>query len=78
VAHTRARLLALSPAATLSRGYAIVQRPGGAIVRAAADVAPGEELLIRFAADQLAVTTLAGGSDGTAREESAPNRRAAP
>ncbi len=67
IAHTRARLLALSPAATLSRGYAIVQRSDGAIVRTAAQVAAGEELLIRFAADQLAVTTLAG--------QTAPDRR---
>ncbi len=67
IAHTRARLLALSPAATLSRGYAIVQRSDGAIVRTAAQVAAGEELLIRFAADQLAVTALAG--------QTAPDRR---
>ncbi len=56
VGHTRARLLALSPAATLRRGYAIVQRPDGTIVRAAAHVATGDNLFIRFAEDQLAVT----------------------
>ena len=37
--HTRGRLLALSPAATLRRGYAIVQRADGTVVRAAAQVA---------------------------------------
>ena len=33
--HTLARLRALSPAATLERGYAIVQRADGHVVRAA-------------------------------------------
>ncbi len=55
VAHTRARLLALSPAATLRRGYAIVQHAGNGVVRSAAEVGPGEELTVRFAADQLTV-----------------------
>lgn len=53
VAHTRGRLLALSPAATLRRGYAIVQRADGSVVRAASQVPPGEEVTIRFADDQL-------------------------
>jgi exodeoxyribonuclease VII large subunit len=56
LAHTRARLIALSPAATLRRGYAIVQRADATVVRAAADVAADETLLVRFAADQLTVT----------------------
>jgi exodeoxyribonuclease VII large subunit len=56
IAHTRARLLALSPAATLGRGYAIVQRADSAVVRAASEVSPGEQLTVRFAEDQLAVT----------------------
>lgn len=56
VAHTRSRLLALSPAATLRRGYAIVQRPDGSVVRAAAEVGEGESLAVRFADDQLTVT----------------------
>lgn len=55
--HTRARLLALSPAATLRRGYAIVQREDATVVRSAAEVESGESLLLRFAADQLAVTS---------------------
>ena len=61
VAHTRARLLALSPAATLRRGYAIVQRPDGAVVRAAAGIPPGERLTLRFAEDQLTAVTEAAG-----------------
>jgi exodeoxyribonuclease VII large subunit len=54
--HLRARLLALSPAATMRRGYAIVQHDGGAVVRAAAEVSAGERLTVRFAADRLTVT----------------------
>jgi exodeoxyribonuclease VII large subunit len=56
VAHTKARLLALSPAGTLRRGYAIVQREDGAVVRAGAEVSSGEKLALRFADDQLSVT----------------------
>jgi exodeoxyribonuclease VII large subunit len=55
VGHIRSRLLALSPAATLRRGYAIVQRNDGAVIRRAADVAAGERLVVRFADDQLTV-----------------------
>jgi exodeoxyribonuclease VII large subunit len=55
IAHTKARLLALSPAATLSRGYAIVQHSGGGVVRLAADVSAGERLTVRLAEDQLTV-----------------------
>ena len=55
LAHTRARLLALSPASTLKRGYAIVQHANDGVVRAAAEVSPGETLTVRFAADQLTV-----------------------
>lgn len=55
IGHTRARLLALSPAATLERGYAIVQDNDGAVVRAAAEVEPDATLTVRFATDQLTV-----------------------
>ena len=56
IAHTRARLLALSPAATLRRGYSIVQKSDSAVVRSAAEVTAGERLSVRFAEDQLSVT----------------------
>ncbi len=62
VAHTRARLLALSPASTLRRGYAIVQHADDGVVRSAAEVDPGETLTVRFAADHLTVRV----SDDTA------------
>jgi len=55
VAHTQARLLALSPASTLRRGYAIVQHRDDGVVRGAAEVKPGEILTVRFAEDQLTV-----------------------
>ncbi len=63
VAHTRARLLALSPASTLRRGYAIVQHAGDGVVRGAAEVEPGETLTVRFAADQLTVRASGDGDD---------------
>ena len=56
IEHTRARLLALSPASTLRRGYAIVQQADASVVRSAAEVSPGEQLSVRFAEDQLSVT----------------------
>ncbi|SEN54973.1 exodeoxyribonuclease VII large subunit [Actinacidiphila rubida] len=49
LAHTLARVVALSPAATLRRGYAVLQHQDGGVVRAADDVSPGEELRARVA-----------------------------
>ncbi|MCM2576259.1 exodeoxyribonuclease VII large subunit [Streptomyces meridianus] len=49
LAHTRARVVALSPAATLERGYAVLQRTDGSVVRAAGEVGGGEELRARVA-----------------------------
>ena len=54
--HLQARLIALSPAATLQRGYAIVQHADAGVVTSARQVAAGESLTLRFAADQLRVT----------------------
>lgn len=42
-------LVALSPLATLERGYSIVRGPDGAIVRDAAQVATGDEVQLQFA-----------------------------
>ena len=64
VAHIRARLLALSPASTLRRGYAIVQHKDDGVVRGAAEVHPGETLTVRFAADQLTVHASDDTDDG--------------
>ncbi|HEX6968153.1 MAG TPA: exodeoxyribonuclease VII large subunit [Micromonosporaceae bacterium] len=54
--HTLARLRALSPAATLARGYAIVQRGDGQVVRAATDVTAGDPLRVRLAEGELRAT----------------------
>ncbi len=49
VTHLSARLLALSPAATLDRGYAVLLTEEGQAVRDAAHVAPGQSLHARVA-----------------------------
>ncbi|MGI8696834.1 MAG: exodeoxyribonuclease VII large subunit [Mycobacteriales bacterium] len=54
--HTRARARALSPAATLQRGYAVVQRADQHVVRAPAEVAAGERLSVRVAGGIFAAT----------------------
>jgi exodeoxyribonuclease VII large subunit len=51
--HTLARLRALSPRATLERGYAIVQRSDGHVVRAAGEVQAGDVLRVRLADGEL-------------------------
>lgn len=47
VKHLRAQIRALSPSATLERGYAIVSEKSGMIVRDESQVAVGEEVMIR-------------------------------
>jgi exodeoxyribonuclease VII large subunit len=47
VAHVRARVRALSPAATLERGYAVVQSEDGGVVRAAGSVPDGALVRVR-------------------------------
>ncbi|MGH8775271.1 MAG: exodeoxyribonuclease VII large subunit [Jiangellaceae bacterium] len=54
VEHTRARVRALSPAATLERGYAVVQRRDGVVVRRPADAPPGTAVRLRLAEGELA------------------------
>ncbi len=53
LAHTRARVAALSPAATLARGYAVVQRADGAVVRAPRQVSVGDLIRIRLSEGEL-------------------------
>src|SRR3954466_9012625 len=53
--HARARVAALSPAATLQRGYAVVQRADGELVREPDPVAHGERLQVRVAGGRLPV-----------------------
>jgi exodeoxyribonuclease VII large subunit len=55
--HTTARLRALSPKATLDRGYAIVHRSSdGQIVRTPTAVATGDDLRVRVAGGDFAAT----------------------
>jgi exodeoxyribonuclease VII large subunit len=53
--HARARVAALSPAATLERGYAVVQRADGTLVRDPARVDDDERLQVRVAGGRLPV-----------------------
>jgi exodeoxyribonuclease VII large subunit len=60
IGHLSARLTTLGPAATLSRGYAVVQA-GSTILRSVADAPAGTRLRIRVADG--AVSTISEGSD---------------
>ncbi|MGW6418019.1 exodeoxyribonuclease VII large subunit [Streptomyces sp. NPDC055055] len=60
LSHTRARVRALSPAATMERGYAVLQRVDGGVVRSPEEVADGEELRARVAEGEFAVRRVAG------------------
>jgi exodeoxyribonuclease VII large subunit len=55
LSHTLARVVALSPAATLRRGYAVLERADGSAVRDPAEVAEGERLRARVAAGDFTV-----------------------
>ncbi len=52
----RSQLRALSPQATLDRGYSIAQLPSGAILRRRADATPGAALLLTLADGKAAAT----------------------
>ena len=54
LAHARDRLTLLGPAATLERGYAIVQQTAGAVVTDAAAVAPGDRVAVRLSHGRIA------------------------
>jgi exodeoxyribonuclease VII large subunit len=64
VEQARAQVGALSPAATLARGYAVVQGVDGSVVRSPADVHDGERLRLRLAMGDLAA--VAATTDGAA------------
>ena len=57
VAHQRARARALSPLATLQRGYAVVQAADGSVVTSVAATDTGDEIRIRVADGRIAATT---------------------
>jgi exodeoxyribonuclease VII large subunit len=61
IGHLSARLSTLGPAATLDRGYAVVQTAAGAILRTTADAPAGTRLRVRVADG--AVTAVSEGSE---------------
>lgn len=60
LSHTRARVRALSPAATMERGYAVLQRADGSVVRSPEEVAVDEELRARVVAGEFTVRRVVG------------------
>ena len=56
VTHLRAQIRALSPAATLERGYAIVQSVKGEIIRDQAQIAVDQEVQIRVSVGEFSAT----------------------
>lgn len=56
IASLSASMRALSPQATLDRGYAIVQRPDGAVVTTPDSVSAGDELDVRVSGGQIPTT----------------------
>ncbi|WP_028657117.1 exodeoxyribonuclease VII large subunit [Nocardioides sp. J54] len=57
VSHHRARVQALSPLATLQRGYSVLQDADGHVVTSVHDVATGAALSVRVADGRIHVTT---------------------
>ncbi|MER7518582.1 exodeoxyribonuclease VII large subunit [Streptomyces sp. NPDC126499] len=66
LSHTRARVRALSPAATMERGYAVLQRADGSVVRDPEEVAVDERLRARVAAGEFTVRRVAEPDPGAA------------
>jgi len=56
IAHLTTRLRALSPVATLERGYAIARRPDGRVLRAVAEASTGDPLRVLLADGELQAT----------------------
>jgi exodeoxyribonuclease VII large subunit len=65
--HTRARVRALSPQATLDRGYAVVQTVDGAVVRTPPPTAT--PLLVRVAEGSFTATSDQASTDPTTGQE---------
>jgi exodeoxyribonuclease VII large subunit len=63
--HRQEQLRALSPQATLDRGYAIVQRADGSVLRDPSDVLADEDLMLRLAGGVLAARATADGAPRT-------------
>jgi exodeoxyribonuclease VII large subunit len=63
VVHLLARVRSLSPAATLERGYAVVQDDEGRVLRSAAGVRPGAAIGVRLASGRLTAAVTSANSD---------------
>jgi exodeoxyribonuclease VII large subunit len=63
VVHLLARVRSLSPAATLERGYAVVQDDEGRVLRSAAGVRPGTAIGVRLASGRLTAAVTSANSD---------------
>ncbi|HSP51954.1 MAG TPA: exodeoxyribonuclease VII large subunit [Cryobacterium sp.] len=73
VVDLRSQLRALSPQGTLDRGYAIVQLPGGQVVRSPAEAPPQTTLLITLAEGALAATAGAATAGAAASDPTPSN-----
>jgi exodeoxyribonuclease VII large subunit len=58
------KLASLDPHAVLKRGYAVVRLENGAIARSAAELAPGQELLIQLSQGKIQVRVTEIGAEG--------------
>jgi exodeoxyribonuclease VII large subunit len=56
IAQLSTSIRTLSPQATLDRGYSVVQKKDGAVVRSASEITAGEELRVRLAQGEASVT----------------------
>jgi len=63
VTHIAARVRTLSPQATLDRGYSVVQKSDGAIVKDPESLAPGEKIQLRMAKGVALATALGSQED---------------
>jgi exodeoxyribonuclease VII large subunit len=53
----RTQVRTLSPQATLDRGYSVVQKPDGSVLRKSSEVKPGEKLRLRLAQGEVGAIT---------------------
>ena len=68
--HTVARVRALSPAATLERGYAVVQDESGAVLRSVAATSIGATIAIRLADGRVGAPMLVAATDRSTAPDS--------
>ena len=74
LSHTHARVVALSPAATLRRGYAVLQKGDGHVVRSPAEVGAEEPLRARVAEGEFAVRVVRAAPAGDSADEQRDER----